>query len=283
MAQLSRPYQIGLAAVALLAAAWLLLFQGHNSSPSGSSSQAPSAPAQTASAPSAPAKASAQGTAGQAAGHGSASSLGALGHSIEKARGAVATSQKNAAELERKSAQASSPSSPSASTSAPSASTHSPSPSSSSSTSSANAAGAAGAAAQSKTVAPSTKAVTPAHVAPKTSPSTKGQVRANVALRQHVVEAQLATGKIVLIFFWNPKGSDDRAVDRSLAQLPHGLNIAVDRARANAVTTFGTITRGVQVYGTPTLLVVNKKGEVTTLTGLQDPYTIAQAIREARH
>ena len=29
MAQLSRPYQIGLAAVAVLAAAWLLLIQGH--------------------------------------------------------------------------------------------------------------------------------------------------------------------------------------------------------------------------------------------------------------
>ena len=102
-------------------------------------------------------------------------------------------------------------------------------------------------------------------------------------MRQHAVEAQLAQGKTVLIFFWNPKGSDDRAVNRSLAQLPHDLRIAIDRARANAVATFGTITRGVQVYGTPTLLVVNKKGQVTTLTGLQDPYTIAQAIREARH
>jgi hypothetical protein len=115
-----------------------------------------------------------------------------------------------------------------------------------------------------------------------TGSSTRGQARAKAAFRQHLVEAQLAQGKIVLIFFWNPKGSDDRAVDRSLKGLPLNLHIAVNRARSNAVATFGTITRGVQVYGTPTLLVVNKKGEVITLTGLQDTYTIGQAIREAR-
>jgi hypothetical protein len=101
-------------------------------------------------------------------------------------------------------------------------------------------------------------------------------------VRQHAVEAQLAQGKTVLIFFWNPKGADDRAVNRELGKLPHALRIAVDRARSNAVATFGTITRGVQVYGTPTLLVVNKHGQVKTLTGLQSTFTIAEAIREAK-
>ena len=265
MAQLSRPYQIGLVAVALLAAAWLLLFQGHKSTPSESSSSQPPAQTQTAHAPATPAKASAQGTAGQATGHGSASSLGALGHSVEQARGAVSTSQKKAHELESKSAQASSPSAPNSS--------------SSSASHAAGAAGAAGAATHAKSAAPSTSS----NSAAKSTPSARGTVRAALAPRQHAVEAQLAQGKTVVIFFWNPKGSDDRAVNQALNQLPHGLRVAVDRARANAVATFGTITRGVQVYGTPTMLVINKKGEVTTLTGLQSSYTIAQAIREARH
>ncbi|HEY7836648.1 MAG TPA: hypothetical protein VIB59_04220 [Solirubrobacteraceae bacterium] len=259
MAQLSRPYQIGLVAVAVLAAAWLLLLQGHHSSPSESNSSSASAsPTRTVHAAStpAPAKAHAHGNAGSATGGGSASSLGGLGHAIEKAHGAVGTSQKNAKELESKSAQASRPNS---------------------SSSSAAAVAGAGAATHPQSAAP-----TISKAAPKSSPSTRGTVRATVAVRQHAVEAQLAQGKIALIFFWNPKGADDRAVNRSLAELPGKLRIAVDRARANAVATFGTITRGVQVYGTPTLLVVNKKGEVTTLTGLQDPYTIAQAIVEAR-
>lgn len=268
MAQLSRPYQIGLVAVALCAAAWLLLFQGHHSSTSGTgSTQAPTTVTHTVHVHAATPKAQAEGSAGQATGHGSASSLGALGHSIEKARGAATTSKQNAHELESKSAQASSPAAPTTSPQAAAPSKQS-SPSSSKTT--------------------SAPAAAPTHVksAPSTAtqspPSSKGTVRAAVAVRQHAVEAQLAQGKTVLIFFWNPKGADDRAVNRELGQLPHDLRIAVDRARANAVTTFGTITRGVQVYGTPTLLVVNKKGEVTTLTGLQSTFTIAEAIREAK-
>jgi hypothetical protein len=259
MAQLSRPYQIGLVAIALLAAAWLVLIQGHHSSPSESSS-APAPATHPAQSPSAAAKAHAQGSAGKATGHGSASSLGALGHDVEKARGAVATTKANAQELQRKSSQASSQN-----------------PSSSSSSS--HASTSAGAGATTHSAAPSTSAT---HAAPKSSSPAKGTVRAAVAVRQHAVEAQLAHGKTVLIFFWNPKGSDDRAVNQALGKLPNDLNIAIDRARSNAVATFGTITRGVQVYGTPTLLVVNKKGEVKTLTGLQDPYTIASAIRESR-
>jgi hypothetical protein len=266
MAQLSRPYQIGLVAVALAAAAWLLLFQGHHSNTSGSgASQAPATVTRTVQAHTVAPKTHTEGTAGQATGHGSASSLGALGHSVEKARGAVATSQRNAQELESKSAQASTPGGSS----------------SSSSSSSSSGASAAAPASPAKSADPSSGAATT--VAPKTAaPSAKGTVRAVVAVRQHAVEAQLAQGKTVLIFFWNPKGSDDRAVNRELGKLPHDLRIAVDRARANAVTTFGTITRGVQVYGTPTLLIVNKKGQVTTLTGLQSTFTIANAIREAK-
>jgi hypothetical protein len=246
MAQLSRPYQIGLVAVAVLAAAWVILLQGHHSSTSGSGSS--SSPAPAAHAP------VHHASAGQATGSGSASSLGALGHDIEKARGAVATSKRNAHELEHASASASTPNS-----------------SSSSKTTVPNAAHA-------KSAAPSATSTT-VH-APAKSPA-KGVVRATVAPRQHLVEAQLAAGRTVLIFFWNPKGSDDRSTNQALNNLPHG-NIAVDRARANAVATFGTITRGVQVFGTPTVLVLNHKGQVTTLTGLQDTYTIAQAIREAR-
>jgi hypothetical protein len=61
------------------------------------------------------------------------------------------------------------------------------------------------------------------------------------------------------------------------------LKIAIDEASAGQVASFGSITRGVQVYGTPTLLFVNKKGRALTLTGLQDSFAIGQAVREARH
>jgi hypothetical protein len=59
--------------------------------------------------------------------------------------------------------------------------------------------------------------------------------------------------------------------------------VAIEVASPHEVASFGSITRGVQVYGTPTLLVVNGKGQTTTLTGLQDAYAIKQAIRETQH
>ncbi len=260
MAQLSRPYQIGLVAIALLAAAWLLLLQGHHGNSSESSAAAPPAPTRTVKAPTAAPKAPSHGTAGQATGHGSASSLGAYGHAIEKARGAVATSQKNASELASKSAQASSPS-----------------------TSSSKPAGASTATSPAKSTAPSTSAkttTTESHAKAKSAPAAGAGTA--VPARQRTVESQLKAGRIALIFFWNPTGSDDRAVHRALAQLPHNLHFAIDEARPSEVASFGVITRGVQVYGTPTLLIANGKGQITTLTGLQDPFAIAQAIREAK-
>ena len=48
----------------------------------------------------------------------------------------------------------------------------------------------------------------------------------------------------------------------------------MQEASAKEVASFGSVTRGVQVYGTPTILIVNKHGQTTTLTGLQDAFSI---------
>jgi hypothetical protein len=58
--------------------------------------------------------------------------------------------------------------------------------------------------------------------------------------------------------------------------------IAVHYASASQVTSFGTFTKTVQVYGTPTILIVNKHGAVTTINGLTDAFAIEQTIDEAR-
>ncbi len=60
-------------------------------------------------------------------------------------------------------------------------------------------------------------------------------------------------------------------------------HILVVEAPPSQVATFGSVTRGVQVYGTPTILIVNRHGQTSSLTGLQDAYSIEQAITEARH
>jgi hypothetical protein len=288
MAQLSRPYQIALAVLGLLAVVWVVALRPHSSSPS-SSSTAPATATQTPTASqAAPAKSSAgaQGVPSSVY-HGSAPGVQGLTRAIAKAHGAVATSEQNAKQLDERSAQASSPTpSNSANTSSSAAN---PAPSTSSATK-----------------APSATASTPAPAAKHPIKSQSGSGR--LPARQVLVEKALKEGKVAVILFWNPKGSDDVAVRDELRlleavhhiirpvartpQIRHILEIshvelqkpfAAFEASAKQVAEFGSITRGVQVYGTPTLLIVGKSGKTTVLTGLTDYYSIEQAIDETRH
>jgi hypothetical protein len=290
MTQLSRPFQIALLAVGVLMAVWFLALRGHSaSSPSASSGGSAVAAATTppAQSPGAPSPVY----------HGSAPGVEGLTRAIAKAHGAVATSEQNAKQLEEKSAQASGGSS------APAVSPPASSPQAGAST------GHAGSPAGSAHKAPTTASVKPAApTAPGSKPAGSLTVIHRTPPRQALVERALKEGKIAVILFWNPKGADDTAVHlelrlleavhhliRPVANLPkvqHELRaynlelqkpFAAFEARANQVTSFGSITHGVQVYGTPTMLIINKAGHVKTLTGLTDAYAIEQTIDEARH
>jgi hypothetical protein len=268
MAQLSRPFQIGLLAVAVLAAAWLVLLRPHNTTATAPvQASAPTAAVRTVKASAAPTtakppKAKAKGNGSSSIYHGSAPGVQGLTRAIAKANGAVATSQQNAKQLEEKSTQASS--------ATPTSTATTPSPN-----------------AAATTTTPTTS--TPAAKAPGTSSgSSSGHgaaSRGTSVARQHAVEAQLAKGRTAVILFWDPKGADDESVHSAVRSLrsQHSLNIYVQEASAGQVASFGSITRGLQVYGTPTLLIVGKKGQAKTLTGLQDAYAISQAIREVQH
>lgn len=102
---------------------------------------------------------------------------------------------------------------------------------------------------------------------------------------QTLVEHELRQHKTVLILFWNRHGSDDMAVHNALPAVQHafGGSVAVHYATAGQVGAFGTITHAVQVTQTPTLLIVNPKGQTTVLTGLDDAFAIQQAVKESRH
>jgi hypothetical protein len=285
MTQISRPFQIALVAVGVLMAVWFLALRGHSaSSPSASSGAATAATstpgAQTPGAPS-------------SIYHGSAPGVEGLTRAIAKAHGAVATSQQNAKQLEQKSAQASGGSS------APAASPAASPPQSAASPShTGSVAGSAHKTAATTPVKPAARTTTGGKAA---GPLTRIH---RTPARQALVERALKEGKIAVVLFWNKKGADDVAVQfelRVLEGLHHHANspnlrheaqryglelqkpIAVFEARSNEVTSFGSITHGVQVYGTPTMMIINKRGQVKTVTGLTDAYAIEQTIDEARH
>jgi hypothetical protein len=251
MAQISRPFQIALVAVGLLAAVWLFALHGRSASTTESSGSAPASTPATTSGAAAQEKAAAAPTTVY---KGAAPGVAGLTGAVAKAHGAVATSQQNAKELESKSAQASTT---------------------------------GGSAATSTAAAPTaTKAAAPA--APAHAPTTHTsttvvKVTTGAPAGQKMVESDLAKGDVVVLLFWTPAGSADQSVHREVRTLATSQGkVAVHEASAGQVTYFGSITRGVQVNGTPTVLVINKHGRTIVLTGLQDAYAVRQAIAEAR-
>jgi hypothetical protein len=258
MAQLSRPFQIALLAFGLLVAVWFVALRGHSSSTSGSgSAPAASAPASTPSASAQAEKAAAPSPVDK----GSAPGVSGLARAIAKAHGAVTSSQQSAKQVEQESAQASTATTPAASGS----STASP----------------AGSSATSKASPTTTAPTVQTHGASAPGAASKSTLQS----QQRAVEAELKQGKIVVLLFWNPKGADDVAVHKTLQALARRdrARTAVHEASASQVASFGSITRGVQVYGTPTIMIVNKRGQASTMTGLEDSFAIEQAIAEARH
>jgi hypothetical protein len=260
MAQLSRPYQIALGAMVMLALVWMVALRGHASNPS---EPVPTSPSSRTQAPSAVAEAKAA-AAPTPVYHGAAPGVEGLTRAIAKAHGAVATSQQNAQQLQRKSGEASGESQ--ASTAAPAGA--------------AAAKGASGStAAQRSAAAAPARRTARTHGHAGSSPLNGGRSAAQVA-----VEREIAHGKTVMLVFWNPKSTVDVDVQtqaRALASRSKGT-VTLHVARAGQVGMFGSITEVAHVYQTPTILIVNRHGLVSTLTGLTDVFALEQAVREAR-
>lgn len=265
VAQLSRPYQIALGAVVVLGLVWAIALRAHTSNPSQPAPASPSS-APSASTPSTSASAEAKAAAAPTPiYHGAAPGVEGLTRAIAKAHGAVATSQHNAQQLQRKSSEA---------LGETQASTTSP----------ANAAkSTAGVTAREQSILAVTLARQAAARAHNRSRSSS-KVHSSVTARQAAVEGELAHGKTVMLVFWDPKSTVDREVRAQAAALAGRSKgtVTLHAAFANQVGTFGTITEVVHVYQTPTILIVNRRGVVSTLTGLTDVFALEQAVREAR-
>jgi hypothetical protein len=255
--QISRPFQIVLAAFALFVVVWFVALR-HHSTGETSSVPAPAAkaPAQSSSA--------GGGTPASKGGvyHGSAPGVEGLSRAIQRARGAVAQSQQNAHQLQQKSAEAS-------------GGTQAHGSSQKQQTQAGQTQSRQGKSQQSQVQSqPQKTQSTPAH-----APAKPG-----VPAMQATVEAELKHGKVVAVLFWNPKGTVDATVRSELRKAGGAMHgkLAVHVARSSEVGSFGSFTHTVQVYSTPTILLINAKGRTSSLTGLTDAFSIEQAIREVK-
>jgi hypothetical protein len=282
MAQISRPFQIVVVVFLVFACVWLFALQGRSSTPTSSSS-APvvSATTPAASAPStAAAKAKPKGTSTHVY-HGPVPGLEGLTRDISRTHHAVGVSEGRTQRIENKSAQVAGEATPRSSTpTPPHTSTHTPTHTSAATAPVTNASTHASSKTSSKALS-KTSSKTSTSVAHK-----RATTLAATLTGQRTVEAELAKGEIVLLLFWNPKGTDDVAVQQAVRQVQTAdrssrQRVAVQEAMASQVASFGSVTRGVQVYATPTLFVINKAGHAIVLTGLQDAFSIQQTIDEA--
>jgi hypothetical protein len=287
MAQISRPFQIVVVVFLVFACVWLFALQGRSSTPTSSSSApvvsattpAASAPSTAASsASSATAKAKPKGTSTHVY-HGPVPGLEGLTRDISRAHHAVGVSEGRTQRIENKSAQVAGEATPKSSTPTHT-STQTPTHTSAATAPVTNASTHASSKTSSKALS-TTSSKTSTSVAHK-----RATTLAATLTGQRTVEAELAKGEIVLLLFWNPKGTDDDAVQQAVRQVQTAdrssrQRVAVQEAMASQVASFGSVTRGVQVYATPTLFVINKAGHAIVLTGLQDAFSIQQTIDEA--
>jgi hypothetical protein len=319
MAQISRPFQIALVcALAIFALAWFLVLHRPGGSSSPSSSSPSVASSSGASSPSASSAASGSSTGGPAdtgsghVYHGSAPGVEGLTRDIKRAHEAAAKEERVAPEPQVEGSH-----SPGASAAggAAAAGSFQGAAAAGSSQGPATAGSSQGAADPTRThagaassQAASDPASAPSHSqtrnpgllasrsASKTAPlaaqrtpraqsgSAAAAPSSSAPAMQSAVAGELAQSKVVLLLFWNPLSSDDTAVNGQVQSVAHSLRgrVAVHTALAAQVQSFGSITRDIQIYSTPTLLIVNPKGQVTTLTGYTDAYAIEQAVAEAR-
>lgn len=265
MDQLALPYRIAIIVMLAACALWFVALKPKADS-------ADSAPLPT------PSAATAPGVTG-------------LGTAVDKAKGAVATSDAAAKAGERAADAAATGSTLSARPSTPT------STSMSTGTSAAKRAATkrAGGPATAKPTATKAKPVAPAATkpaAPKAAPVTRTVPKATAPPAKAKAAptdpsapllAALAKGRVAVILFLDAHAADDKAVRAAVRQAAKGRAKLITRiAPISDVGHYAAITQGVAVAQAPTVLIIGPDKKAQVLTGYVDAASIRQAISQAR-
>jgi hypothetical protein len=132
--------------------------------------------------------------------------------------------------------------------------------------------------------APATHKTSPA-THPTSLPATQHhatKAKSHPAVSQKSVLAAIAAHKVVALLFYNPAAPDDAAVAHELSGVStdHG-QVATFAVPVSRISQFGAITAKVQVDATPTLFLIDKHGQATSLVGFSDRFEIAQRVSQA--
>jgi hypothetical protein len=96
------------------------------------------------------------------------------------------------------------------------------------------------------------------------------------------VSKAVSQHKVIVLLFWSPRGTDDRDVKHAVDSLSHrGGKVAVFTDRPKNVARYTRISAAINVVQTPTLVVVDRKGNARVATGYLDRETVAQYVIDA--
>jgi hypothetical protein len=93
------------------------------------------------------------------------------------------------------------------------------------------------------------------------------------------VDAALADDQVLAVLFYNPSAADDQAAASEVAAIPshHGQVVRV-AVPISELSNYTPITAHVQVNGSPTLVVINRKHDAQTLVGYADQLEYDQLV-----
>lgn len=124
-------------------------------------------------------------------------------------------------------------------------------------------------------IATGSKAKTGAAAHPASALSTPAQ-------RLNVVERALAQHKVLAALFYNPAGADDQAVKQELQSIPTRSGKVVKlTVPLSELSNYTVITNQMPVAFSPTLVVINRRGQASTIVGFADTFEISERIAGA--
>jgi hypothetical protein len=98
-------------------------------------------------------------------------------------------------------------------------------------------------------------------------------------VRLNAVQRALKSHKVIALLFFNPAAADDVAVKHELAAIPtrHGRVVKLS-VPLTELSHYTTVTDQVQVDYSPTLVLIDRHAQATTIVGFADTFEIANRI-----
>jgi ABC-type phosphate/phosphonate transport system permease subunit len=97
-----------------------------------------------------------------------------------------------------------------------------------------------------------------------------------------VLARALTAGKVLALLFYNPPATDDRAVKRELASVPtHKGRVLKLALPLNDLARYSVVTDQVPVMVSPTLVLINRNHQASTIVGFADRFEISQRVADA--